>query len=417
MIKSRSIILIAAVLTAFSLSACTAKARSASKFLQTAISDIQDISDDAEANQAEETPAPASTVTPTAPAAAASPSPEPTAEPTPEPEPTPAIDSILDVSQKAAYLRFSPISTLSNDELRSDFVKIAQSAVIAKYGIYDLSADLTDAVIFGENANIGFLLNCVDASGLTDSGTFDVLPDCSMQYDYLTEVNAFPSYSLGEFIPFGGTLSAQAGDIIFWFDDGGSVENYAVIAYAGDSHLGIILTRATGESALFDVSLLNVSSRFISNGRVVHLTYPCIEQTVYFFCINELGYSPAAACGVMANIYKESSFRSYIESSGSYGLCQWLGERKSDLISWCKRNTLDYTTVEAQLKYLKHELTLEKYYELDVLMHTFGNTAQDAYDAAREWCYKYESPANAGVIGRDRGLIARDSFFPIYSQY
>lgn len=415
MSKPRTAVLLI-IIALFSLSACSSSTHSAAKFLQTAMSDMQAIADDAEVNKPDETAVPAPSATPLpspSPTAAPTPSPDPTPEPTPPPE----IDSIAEVGQKAAYLRYSPISALSNDELRSDFVKIVRSTVIAKYGVYDLSADLTDSVIFGENANIGFLLSCVDASGLTDVGTFDVLPDCSMQYSYLTNVNAFPSCSLGELALFGGTLAAQAGDIIFWFDENGNAKNYAIVVSADDAHLGIVLTRATGESALFETCIYNVSQRFISSGRLVHLTYPCIEQTVYFFCVNELGYSPAAACGVMANIYKESSFRSYIESSGSYGLCQWLGERKQELISWCRSNSLDYTTVEAQLKYLKHELTLEKYYGLDALMRTYGSSAQDAYDAAREWCYKYESPANAGVIGRDRGLIARDEFFPIYSQY
>ena len=412
--KTRIGIALIIILTAFSVSACASPV----KILHTVISDIHDISEEAASAKSEESDIPALTPSPVP-----TPTPTPTADPTPSPEATPdatlspEIDSISDVGQKAAYLRFSPISALSSDELRNDFVKIAQGNVIASYGIYDFSSELVDSVIFSGSANIGFLLNCVDISGLTDAGTFDVLPDCSMQYSYLTNVNAFQVSSLSELIPYGGTASAQSGDIIFWFDENGNTVNYAIVASASDTSLEIVLTAATGESGLFETCLYNVSSRFISSGKLVHLTYPCIEQTVYFFCVNDLGYSPAAACGVMANIYKESSFRSEIESSGSYGLCQWLGERKQELIKWCKTNALDYTTTEAQLKYLKYELTLEKYSELDTLMRSFSNTEQDAYDAAREWCYKYESPSNAGIIGRDRGLISRDDFYPIYSQY
>ena len=146
MSKPRTAVLLI-IIALFSLSACSSRTHSAAKFLQTAMSDMQAISDDAEVNKPDETAVPAPSATPVpspSPTAAPTPSPDPTPEPTPPPE----IDSIAEVGQKAAYLRYSPISALSNDELRSDFVKIVRSTVIAKYGVYDLSADLTDSVIF-----------------------------------------------------------------------------------------------------------------------------------------------------------------------------------------------------------------------------------------------------------------------------
>ena len=105
------------IFTAFSVSACASPV----KILHTVISDIHDISEEAASVKPEETDIPAITPSPV-------PTPAPTADPAPTPEatPSPEIDSISDVGQKAAYLRFSPISALSNDELRTDFVKIAE---------------------------------------------------------------------------------------------------------------------------------------------------------------------------------------------------------------------------------------------------------------------------------------------------
>ena len=54
------------------------------------------------------------------------------------------------------------------------------------------------------------------------------------------------------------------------------------------------------------------------------------EQAIYDFLINNMGLNTAAACGVLANIEKESNFRNDVieggytwESGGGYGICQW----------------------------------------------------------------------------------------------
>ena len=65
------------------------------------------------------------------------------------------------------------------------------------------------------------------------------------------------------------------------------------------------------------------------------------------------GLNTAAACGVMANIDKESTFNPSVSSrDGSYGLCQWTGSRKSNLFSYCDQNGLDSSSVEGQIAFL-----------------------------------------------------------------
>ena len=348
------------------------------------------------------------------------PSPLPTAEPTPPPiaaptpVPLPVGDSFLTGSRMAAYLRLAPFSVLSNDELRTDFLKAVTSRLVLNYSINDTNSSLIDPVIFSEPSNTGFLLECVDVSGLTDAGTFDVFPDSSMQLEYLTEVNCFSTSSLSDLSIFGGTKKAAPGDIIFWLDETGKGINYSIILEYQNEYMCIALARSTGICASFVVYSGNVSERFISQGIVVHLAYPCIEQTVFLFLTNEMGYSPAAACGVMANIYYESSFRSKIDV-GSYGLCQWQGNRRAALINWCKSMGLDYSTVKGQLEYLSYEVITE-FPELSAYMSSLGNTKEDATNGARQWCYKYEQPGQSDA-GYTRGKLAKDSFYPIYSQY
>lgn len=366
----------------------------------------------------EPTPEPTRTPAPTA-----APTPELTPEPTPEPTatplpmPTPRSDLYLTGSAQADYLRYTPVCSTPDDELRDNFTRAAESGLAMRYTVSDDFAAILETVVYTEAANTNFMLTCADASGLTDVGMFDVLPDCEMQYHYLTEVNGFGQCPLAECVPFGGTLQAEAGDLIFWLDDNGATVNFGIVTAATGDYFRTVVCRADGAKASFDLNWSNIGEKCAARGVLVHLIYPVAEQMAFYFCINELGYSPAAACGVLANVYKESSFRLSARADGSYGLCQWLGDRRTELTTWCTGNGFDYTTLTGQLRYMQHELALQKYLELDFLLMDLGNTADDAYTAAREWCFKYEQPGDIANVARDRGLSAKEDFFPVYSQY
>lgn len=358
-------------------------------------------------------PAPAAASTPEA---TAEPTPEPTAPPTPSP--TPQTDSFLTGLEQASYLRYAPYSDLTTDELRAAFVKAAQKGTeIQLKATEDVSA-LCESILYGESANVNFLLQCSDIAGLTDAGMLNVFPDCNMQYRYLVDVNLFAQCWLKECVAFQGAVRPEGGDLIFWLDDEGRAVNYGIISTVEDEFISVIICRADGSRAAVEVNWANLGEKCTENAVVVHLVYPTNEQFVYLFCVNKMMLTPAAACGVMANIYRESSFRNYVKSGSSYGLCQWMGERRSNLSKWCRNNGLDYTTMYGQLSFMQYELMSdEKYLPLLEIMYTLGNTEQDAHDAAREWCYKYEMPANVGDIGYERGLSAKNDFYPIYSQY
>ena len=104
---------------------------------------------------------------------------------------------------------------------------------------------------------------------------------------------------------------------------------------------------------------------------------------IYNFLTGSMGMNKAQACGVLANMHRESRFNSTADNGlGYYGLCQWGGERKDNLFKWCEENGYDATTIDGQLHFLQYEMPL--YYP--------NTTAQfracpDDEDGARRACW------------------------------
>lgn len=139
------------------------------------------------------------------------------------------------------------------------------------------------------------------------------------------------------------------------------------------------------------------------------------EQIVIQFLMRELGYNRAAACGVAANIKYESGFKPTSVGDGgtSYGIAQWHAGRKTRLISWCSANGLDYTTLSAQLYYLKYELTTS-YTMVHNYLLSVSDSADGAYYAGYYFCYHFESPVNRASQSNTRGNYARNT---VYARY
>ena len=78
-----------------------------------------------------------------------------------------------------------------------------------------------------------------------------------------------------------------------------------------------------------------------------------ITQQIWAYLTTKLGMSEAAAAGVMGNMEQESGCNIDLHQSGgsAYGLCQWDGGRKSELMS-----RSGYNTLAVQLEYLSEEL-------------------------------------------------------------
>ncbi len=146
-------------------------------------------------------------------------------------------------------------------------------------------------------------------------------------------------------------------------------------------------------------------------------TYSKNETQIYSFLINA-GFNVAAASGILANIYKESSFNhTAIGDNGtSYGLCQWHDpDRWTKLKNYCNKNNLSWQTVTGQLNYLLYELKTW-YTEVYNTLKRVNNNAQGAYDAAYKWCVDFEKPDDRYNVGMTRGNLAKDTYYTYYSK-
>lgn len=143
------------------------------------------------------------------------------------------------------------------------------------------------------------------------------------------------------------------------------------------------------------------------------------KTTIFSYLTNQLGFNSAAACGIMANIEKESSFKSDViirDSNGllSGGLCMWNGSRLTNLKNFCANNGFNYLSIAGQLSYLEAELQKSQYKHIYKYLKNVDNTAQGAYNAAHYWCYYFEVPANRGTKSVQRGNSAKNNYWPVY---
>lgn len=134
------------------------------------------------------------------------------------------------------------------------------------------------------------------------------------------------------------------------------------------------------------------------------------EKYIYDYLTNTMGLSKSAACGVIANIYSESTFRSDIENSSKhYGLCQWGGERRTRLVKYCKERGLNYKSVAGQVRYIHYELKYH-YKKVYKKLKSVKNNRSGAYSAGYYFCYYYEIPGNRAKSADRRGGIAMDYY-------
>lgn len=143
------------------------------------------------------------------------------------------------------------------------------------------------------------------------------------------------------------------------------------------------------------------------------------REEIYNFMKEKMGFNTAAACGVLANIQSESSFRptaSMIDTNGltSYGLCQWNGSRFEALKTYCAQNGYDYQTVNGQLYYLKYELQHSEA-SACAKVKNVPNTQEGAYQAGYNWARYFERCSS--VYFESRAVLARDTYWPMYGSH
>ena len=156
-----------------------------------------------------------------------------------------------------------------------------------------------------------------------------------------------------------------------------------------------------------------------------------VPQIIFEFLYNK-GLSVAKVTGFLANIQAESSFKTNAvnNSSGAYGICQWTGTRKENMIKYCGSDWKNNLT--GQLEFMWSELQSSEQRTLTALLAVEGDSQSAAEQAAEIICREYERPSNVEEAVKLRknltqklwdnlsatytsGVVSSDSFSDSYS--
>ena len=136
------------------------------------------------------------------------------------------------------------------------------------------------------------------------------------------------------------------------------------------------------------------------------------EAAVVQYCMEKLGLNTAATCGILANIYCESGFRTNAIGDGgtSVGICQWHNSRWTNLRNFVPD---DWQTLDGQLRFMRKEL-LGRYRDTLDYLRAVPDDEQGAYDAAYYWCMHYEMPDRILSRSTTRGYLAKNVYWKRY---
>ena len=112
------------------------------------------------------------------------------------------------------------------------------------------------------------------------------------------------------------------------------------------------------------------------------------------------------AVGVLVNIMHESDFNytatEHSDGSGGYGLVQWTGGRRTNLVTWCNNNGVKYNTMEGQCKFLEYEFSSSAVWTNSGVNGFLQ--CSSAYDAGRYFLKYFERPAAEYEAQREASL-------------
>ena len=279
-----------------------------------------------------------------------------------------------------------------------------------------------------------FVCWCADQCGYLN----DIIPksaSCSTMFRMLTGSYGYTYYPVTSTTPFGGSsYTPVPGDLMFFSKSGNlgdakPFEHIGIIVEVEEDGWYTVEGNTTGGGQIpgegvaknhFTATTLQARVR---NGYIVHVEYPEAVNNdenfalTYNFLVGVMGLNQAAACGVMANMNAESTGivpdQEELSGGGGYGICQWTGSRRTDLVTWCNANGYDYKSLEGQLWFFRYEIA-QLTPSLLRTLKGIENTAQGAYDAAAAFCLQYEIPENADRAAVVRGQSAKNDFWPVY---
>ena len=303
---------------------------------------------------------------------------------------------------------------------KDDSVEAPLDSDNVKYNTWYYGKEITDGNHPWSGVFVSWVMN---KAGLIDSGFWKKLASVPKMYDYVTGTLGFKFYQSSATTCFGGnSYTPVPGDLMFIKEDGKWTQVGIITSVDSD---GWYTVQGDVESKVQKIHYSADDPEAVENTVVVAMEYPQAEyadgtkeqniQTIFNFLTVEMGYNEAAACGVLGNMDRENdSFDPHRNEDGSgagYGICQWTGTRRSNLIDWCQNNGYESSTLEGQLWFLKHE-TETLYSTVHSYMQGVSNTAQGAADAASYWCLHWEIPANKYYKAQERSNIARNTYWP-----
>ena len=278
-----------------------------------------------------------------------------------------------------------------------------------------------------------FVAWCANECGYIDSGLFTRTSSCNVLYEYLTNTNEFDSYLAMDTVPFGGMdYTPVRGDLLFFEDPaGGGFGQVGIITQVNSD--GIYVVEGNYASGVHKNFYSAGSGFFATSGSIVHVVYPgagydadgdeAHPEIIYAFLTEQMGMTPAAACGALGNIQVESSCIANTTENGytweggaGYGLIQWTntntsgrttyegtllsagdsfyyqtGLRRTNLVNYCVTHDLDYRTLYGQLAFLKEEMNhFTTYSNAITQMNQCENTLEGAKNACRIWMINME---------------------------
>ena len=181
--------------------------------------------------------------------------------------------------------------------------------------------------------------------------------------------------------------------------------------------LAMVMAITAGTTVSAETDALSVSSSSAADvpGIGTDISPEEAEEQIFRFLMIGMGLNQAAACGVLANIRAESGFDPHAAGDGGagYGICQWDRNRYRGLLKLCGSIGLSYDSFEGQLKFLEYEL-LTAYGGVLERLRDVSNTAEGAYKAGYQWCFRYERPAD---IQRQSSRMGNAAKFYYWERY
>lgn len=212
---------------------------------------------------------------------------------------------------------------------------------------------------------------------------------------------------LGQYCDASGTAlpgpgDLRPGDLIFYqyaTSGNGRYKNIDHVAlYAGDID-------GDGQAEIIQASYSRgrvCIDKFQTNNHIVGYGRPYVatlagsvgdENALYEYLTKTCGFSKAGACGVLANIYVESTYDPTNVTGRYYGICQWGDDRLRNMKNYCIQNGYSPDSFQGQVSFMVYELA--DYPELV----TFLKTATDPQLSAQEFCAGYERAVDSSGAG------------------